>query len=73
MIISLPPAFSSQAFAVAVPADKTVRWIIAPIALLVFTARHQLVVRQPGIRQILECLFDFVVLQFDTSSKCKKS
>lgn len=37
--------FSSQAFAVAVPADETVRWVITPIALLVFAAHHRLVVR----------------------------
>ena len=72
MIISLPPAFSSQAFAVAVPADKTVRWIIAPFALLVFAAHHRIVIWQPSIRQILECLFDVVVFQFDTSLKEKR-
>ena len=48
------------------------RRIMTAIALLVFTARHLLIVRHPGIRQILERLFDFVVLQFDTSSKRKK-
>ena len=37
--------FSSQAFAIAVPADETVLWVITPIALLVFVAHHRLVVR----------------------------
>ena len=55
------------------PADKTVRWVITPFALLVFAAHHRLVVRQPGIRQILERLFDFVVLQFDTPLERKKA
>jgi hypothetical protein len=56
-----------------VPADKTVRWIIAPFALLVFAAHHRIVIWQPSIRQVLECLFDFVVLQFDTPLNAKKA
>ena len=43
------------------------------IALFIFVAHHRLVVRQPGIRQILERLFDFVVLQFDTTLERKKA
>ena len=39
----------------------------------VFTAHHRLIVRKPSIRQILECLLDFVVLQFDTPLECKKA
>ena len=65
--------FSSQAFAVAVPADETVRWVITPFTLPIFMARHCLIVRTSSIRQILERLFDFVVLQFDTPLECKKA
>ena len=54
------------------PTDETVRRVITSIALLIFVAYNLLIVRHPGIRQILERLFDFVVLQFDTSSKRKK-
>ena len=36
---------SSSLCAIAVPADETVRRIIAPVALLVFAADHRLVVR----------------------------
>ena len=49
------------------------RWIIAPFALLVFAAHHRIVIWQLSIRQILERLFDFVVLQFDTPLECKKA
>ena len=55
------------------PTDKTVRGIIAPIALIIFAAHHRLVIRQPSVRQILERLFDFVVLQFDTPPERKKA
>ena len=67
------PHFSSQTFSVAVPADKTVRWIIAPFTLPIFMARHRLIVRTSSIRQVLECLFDFIVLQFDTPLNAKKA
>ena len=66
------PHFSSQTFSVAVPADKTVRWIIAPFALLVFAAHHRIVIWQPSIRQVLECLFDFIILHFDTPFRMQK-
>ena len=49
------------------------RWVISPIALLVLAARHRLIVWQPSVRQILERLFDFVVLQFDTPLEHKKA
>ena len=49
------------------PTDETVRRIVAPIALLIFAAHNLLIVRNPNVRQILERLFDFVILQFDTS------
>ena len=62
------PHFSSQTFSVAVPTDKTVRGIIAPFTLPIFMARHRLIVRTSSVRQILERLFDFVILHFDTSS-----
>lgn len=42
------------------------------IALLVFTARYCILIRQPSVRQILERLFDFVVFQFDTPLKEKR-
>ena len=67
------PHFSSQTFSVAVPADKTVRRIITPFTLPIFMARHRLIVRTSSVRQILERLFDFVVLQFDTPLECKKA
>ena len=72
-IIFCLPHFSSQAFAVAVPTDETVRRVIAPFTLLVFVTHNLLNVRKPSIRQILERLFDFVVLQFDTPLECKKA
>ena len=53
--------FSSQAFAVAVPANKTMCRIITPFTLPIFMARHRLIVRTSSVRQILERLFDFVV------------
>ena len=43
------------------------------IALLVFTARYCILIRQPSVRQILERLFDFVVFQFDTPLEKKKA
>lgn len=43
------------------------------IALLVFTARYCILIRQPSVRQILERLFDFVVFQFDTPPERKKA
>ena len=46
--------------------------IITPFTLPIFMARHRLIVRTSSVRQILECLFDFIVLQFDTSSERKK-
>ncbi len=49
------------------------RRIMTAIALLVFTARYCILIRQPSVRTILERLFDFVILQFDTSSKRKKA
>jgi len=55
------------------PADKAVREVITSIALLIFMACHLLIVRKPRVRTILERLFDFVILQFDTSSKRKKA
>ena len=55
------------------PADETVRWVIAPFTLLVFTAHNLLIVRKLSIRQIFERLLDFVVLQFDTPLECKKA
>ena len=66
------PHFSSQAFAVAVPTDKTVRWVIAPFTLLVFVAHNLLNVRKPSIRHVLECLFDFIILHFDTPFRMQK-
>ena len=54
------------------PTDETVSRVITPITPLIFAAHNRIVIRQPSVRQILEHLFDFVVLQFDTSSKCKK-
>ncbi len=54
------------------PANKTMRRIKTAIALFVFTAHNPLIVWKPSIRQILECLFDFIVFQFDTSSERKK-
>ena len=36
-------------------------------------ARHRLIVRTSSVRQILERLFDFVVLQFDTPLERKKA
>ena len=67
------PHFSSQAFAIAMPADEAVRRIMTAIALLVFTARYCILIRQPSVRQILERLFDFVVFQFDTPPERKKA
>ena len=55
------------------PTDETVCWIIAPVTLLVFAAHNLLIVRNPNVRQILERLFDFVVLQFDTPLERKKA
>lgn len=55
------------------PADEAVRRVITSIALLIFMACHLLIVRKPRVRTILERLFDFVILQFDTSSKRKKA
>ena len=55
------------------PTDETVRRVITHIAPLIFAARHRRIVRKPSIRRILERLFDFVVLQFDTPLERKKA
>ena len=54
------------------PANKTMRRIKTAIALFVFVAHNLLIVRTPNVRQIFERLFDFVVLQFDTSLRTPK-
>lgn len=55
------------------PTDETMRRVITSIALLIFMACHLLIVRKPCVRTILERLFDFVILQFDTPLECKKA